>query len=106
MQDNITNVLKAIADPKRREIFHALIIASSALSISQISGQFDISRQGVTKHIKTLEQAGLVQITSSGRERFCIADAKPLKQITEWVSFYENFWDTALGNLGDFLDSN
>ncbi|MGW9686257.1 ArsR/SmtB family transcription factor [Flagellimonas sp. 2504JD1-5] len=106
MQDNITKVLKAIADPKRREIFHALIIASSALSISQISGQFDISRQGVTKHIKTLEQAGLVEITSSGRERFCIADAKPLKQITEWVSFYEKFWDTTLDNLGNYLDTN
>ncbi|WP_190808693.1 helix-turn-helix transcriptional regulator [Flagellimonas sp. S3867] len=105
MQDNITKILKAIADPKRREIFHALIIASSALSISQISGQFDMSRQGVTKHIKTLEQAGLVAITSSGRERFCIADAEPLKQITEWVSFYEKFWDTTLDNLGDFLDS-
>ncbi|MEX0315594.1 MAG: ArsR/SmtB family transcription factor [Allomuricauda sp.] len=105
MQDSITRVLKAIADPKRREIFHALIVASSALSITQISGQFDISRQGVTKHIKTLENAGLVEITSKGRERFCVADAKPLKQITEWVSFYEKFWDTALGNLGNFLDS-
>ena len=106
MQDNITKVLKAIADPKRREIFHALIITSSALSISQISGQLHISRQGVTKHIKTLEQAGLVEITSSGRERFCVADAKPLKQITEWVSFYEKFWDTTLDNLGNYLDAN
>ncbi|SNY99915.1 ArsR/SmtB family transcription factor [Flagellimonas pacifica] len=105
MQDNITKILKAIADPKRREIFHALVIASSALSITQISGQFDISRQGVTKHIKTLETAGLVGITSKGRERFCTADAKPLKQITEWVRFYEQFWDTTLKDLGDYLDS-
>ncbi|WP_036384853.1 helix-turn-helix transcriptional regulator [Muricauda sp. MAR_2010_75] len=106
MQDNITKILKAIADPKRREIFHALIIASSALSITQISGQFEISRQGVTKHIKTLEQAGLVEISSKGRERFCIADAKPLKKIKEWVKFYEQFWDTALDNLGSYLDEN
>ncbi len=104
MQDNITKILKAIADPKRREIFHALVIASSALSISQISGQFDISRQGVTKHIKTLESAGLVEITAQGRERFCVADAKPLKQVSEWVNFYNKFWDTALGNLESFLD--
>ncbi|WP_420601719.1 ArsR/SmtB family transcription factor [Flagellimonas sp.] len=105
MQDSITKILKAIADPKRREIFHALIITSSALSISQISGQFEISRQGVTKHIKTLESAGLVEITTHGRERFCVADAKPLKQITEWASFYEQFWDKAIDNLGNFLDS-
>lgn len=104
MQDNITKILKAIADPKRREIFHALVIASSALSITQISGQFDISRQGVTKHIKTLESAGLVEITAQGRERFCVADAKPLKKVSEWVNFYNKFWDTALGNLESFLD--
>ena len=106
MQDNITKILKAIADPTRREIFHALIIASSALSITQISAQFEISRQGVTKHIKTLEEAGLVGTVPKGRERFCVAHAKPLKQVTEWVKFYEQFWDTALDNLGSFLDKN
>ncbi|MEM7485071.1 MAG: metalloregulator ArsR/SmtB family transcription factor [Bacteroidota bacterium] len=106
MQDNITKILKAIADPKRREIFHALVIASSALSITQISGQFEISRQGVTKHIKTLQDAGLVDITAKGRERFCVADAKPLEKITEWVKFYERFWDETLSDLDTFLDNN
>lgn len=105
MQDNITKVLKAIADPKRREIFHALVIASSALSITQICDQFEISRQGVTKHIKTLEHAGLVEITSKGRERFCVADAKPLKQVTEWMRFYEKFWNKTIDDLSSFLDS-
>lgn len=106
MQDNVTKIFKAIADPKRREIFHALIIASSALSITQICGQFSISRQGVTKHIKTLEEAGLVAISSQGRERFCMADAQPLKQVSEWMKFYEKFWDGALDNLGAYLDEN
>lgn len=105
MQDNITKVLKAIADPKRREIFHALVIASSALSITQICGQFEISRQGVTKHIKTLEHAGLVEITSKGRERFCVADAKPLKKVTEWMRIYEKFWNKTIDDLSSFLDS-
>ena len=56
MQDKITQLFKAIADPTRREIFHALVIATSALSITQISNQFDMSRQGVTKHIKTFRR--------------------------------------------------
>lgn len=106
MQDNITKILKAIADPTRREIFHALVIATSALSITQICGQFSMSRQGVTKHIKTLEEAGLVDITTKGRERFCLADVQPLKQVSEWMKFYEKFWDGALGNLGTYLDAN
>ncbi len=104
MQDNITKVLKAIADPTRREIFHALVMAASALSITQIAGQFEMTRQGVTKHIKTLEGAGLVNINTEGRERFCFADAKPLKQVNQWVKFYENFWDSALDDLSSYLD--
>ena len=105
MQDKITKLFKAIADPTRREIFHALVLATSALSITQISNQFEISRQGVTKHIKTLEDAGLVYIDSQGRERFCNANAKPLKEVNKWLKFYEQFWDDKLGNLGDYLDS-
>jgi len=104
MQDKITRTLKAIADPTRREIFHALVLASTALPITQISNQFEISRQGVTKHIKTLEEAGLVQITSKGRERFCHADTQPLQVVNQWLKFYENFWDGAIVNLESYLD--
>ena len=104
MQDKITKLFKAIADPTRRDIFHALVIATSALSISQISNQFDMTRQGVTKHIKTLEEAGLVHINTQGRERFCFANPKELKEINKWLKFYEQFWDDKLNSLGDFLD--
>ena len=105
MQDKITKLFKAIADPTRRDIFHALVLATSALSITQISNQFNISRQGITKHIKTLENAGLVNINSQGRERFCNANPKELKELNKWLKFYEQFWDDKLDNLGDYLDS-
>jgi DNA-binding transcriptional ArsR family regulator len=105
MQDKITKLFKAVADPTRRDIFHALVIATSALSITQISNQFDMTRQGVTKHIKTLEEAGLVNIDAQGRERFCYANAKPLKEINKWLQFYEQFWNDSLQKLGNYLDS-
>ncbi|TMM58557.1 helix-turn-helix transcriptional regulator [Maribacter algarum] len=104
MQDKITRILKAIADPTRREIFHALVVASTALPITQISNLFDISRQGVTKHIKTLEEAGLIHISNKGRERFCYANAEPLMEVNKWLKFYEKFWDNAIGNLESYLD--
>ncbi len=104
MPDKITKILKAIADPTRREVFHALVVAATAMPINQISSQFEISRQGVTKHIKTLEDAGLVQISSRGRERFCQANPQPLKEVNKWLQFYEQFWDDSLGNLGSYLD--
>ncbi|WP_460217698.1 ArsR/SmtB family transcription factor [Psychroserpens sp. MEBiC05023] len=105
MQDRITTLFKAVSDPTRREIFHALVIATSALSITQISNQFDMSRQGVTKHIKTLENAGLVQLDRQGRERFCNANAKPLQELNTWIKFYEQFWDDSLDSLSDYLDN-
>ena len=105
MQNNITKILKAIADPTRREIFHALVVSVVAMPITQISGQFSISRQGVTKHIKTLEEAGLVRIDDKGRERYCYADAKPLAEVNKWLSFYEKYWDNTLDDLGSYLDA-
>ncbi|MEM9361486.1 MAG: metalloregulator ArsR/SmtB family transcription factor [Bacteroidota bacterium] len=105
MQNKITKVLKAIADPTRREIFHALVVAATAMPITQISGQFQISRQGVTKHLKTLEEAGLVQIQTKGRERFCFADPLPLQEVNHWLKFYKRFWDNALSNLDRYLDN-
>lgn len=100
---HIDRVFKAIADPTRREIFHALVVASTALPITQIAQQFDISRQGVTKQIKVLEEAGLISSNSKGRERFCQANPKQLKLITEWIAFYDKFWDDALDRLDDHL---
>lgn len=106
MQDKITRILKAIADPTRREIFHALVVTATALPITQVSSQFDISRQGVTKHLKTLEDAGLITICTRGRERFCSADTKPLIEVSKWLKFYEKFWDDSLDNLGSYLDQS
>lgn len=103
MQDNITKILKAIADPTRRELFHALVMAATALPITQVSAQFNISRQGVTKHLKTLQDAGLIDIRTSGRERFCVANTNPLQEVKNWLGFYEKFWDDSLDNLDLFL---
>ena len=104
MQDNVTQILKAIADPTRREIFHALVVAATALPITQIADQFEISRQGVTKHIGILEEAGLVISSSQGRERVCHYNAVPLKELTLWLKFYEKFWDQTIDKLGNYLD--
>lgn len=104
MSKKINKIFRSIADPTRREIFHVLVIASSALSITQISEHFEISRQGVTKHIRMLADAGLLEMSGHGREKFCIANPKPLKEISKWLNYYEKFWDDKLNKLGTYLD--
>lgn len=105
-EHRINKLFKAIADPTRREIFHVLVFATSAITISQLSERFDMSRQGVTKHVKYLEDAGLVSLKTAGRERFCMAHPEPLKEVNQWVANYEQFWDKAIDNLERFLDNN
>lgn len=104
MDNKIPFLFKALSDSSRMKIFHSLVVVSTALSISQITTDFEMSRQGVTKHIKILEKADLVQITTKGRERYCTANPESLKALKSWLSFYESFWDTSLGNLGRYLD--
>lgn len=104
MQEKANKIFKAIADPTRREILHGLVVASVALPITDISAQFDISRQGITKHIRILEEADLVNLKKSGRETVVYANPAPLKQISDWLKFYENFWDDKLKSLVDYLD--
>ena len=100
----IDKIFKAIADPTRRDILHALVVAAVALPITEISAQFDISRQGVTKHIRTLEDADLVGIKKEGRERMVFANPSALKSVGDWLKFYEGFWDDKLKDLVNFLD--
>ncbi len=103
-QHTVNKIFKAIADVNRREIFHLLVVAGTALSITQLSDKFEISRQGVTKHIKLLEDAGLVKIEAKGRERFCLANPKQLQHVKDWLAYYDKFWDAKLSDLGRFLD--
>ena len=100
----IDKIFKAIADPTRREILHALVVASVALPITNISAQFDISRQGITKHIKILEDADLVTIKKNGRESIVNPNPKSLKKISEWLKFYEKLCDNKIDDLVSFLD--
>ncbi|MEQ8810298.1 MAG: metalloregulator ArsR/SmtB family transcription factor [Imperialibacter sp.] len=102
-KDRINKVFKAVADPTRREIFHVLMVASAAMSLTQISEQFDISRQGVTKHIKLLEEAGLIKTSEQGRERFCEANPTPLKEIKNWMAVYDKFWDDKITALDRYI---
>lgn len=96
-------VFKALADPTRREIFHLLVVAGMTMPITDICAHFEISRQGVTKHIKQLEGAGLISINDVGRENLCEANIEALKIVMDWLRFYDRFWDKKLTDLDKHL---
>src|SRR5947209_6992474 len=96
------DVFKAIADPTRREIIN--LIAHSNMNLNALADNFNISRPAVSKHIKILTECGLLVIKQQGRERFCQADLRQLREVTDWAEQYRQFWMQKLDALGDFLD--
>jgi DNA-binding transcriptional ArsR family regulator len=95
------DIFKAIADPTRREIIN--LIAHQSMNLNAVAENFDMSRPAVSKHIKILTQCGLLVIKQQGRERFCKADLKQLKQVTDWAEQYRRFWTQKLDDLDTFL---
>jgi len=97
------DVFQAIADPTRREIID--LLSGKTLHLNAVAENFDVSRPAISRHIKILTQCGLVVIKQQGRERYCEADLKSLKQVSKWVDQYRIFWTKKLDALGHFLDT-
>ena len=99
-------IFKAISDQTRRKIISLIVAAGSTMNIHAIADNFDISRQAVTKHIKVLEQSGIIKINKRGREQICMINLIPLKDVDQWIANYRKFWTDKLDHLEDFLDKN
>jgi DNA-binding transcriptional ArsR family regulator len=101
-KDNMRrDVFQAIADPTRRDIIN--LLSRQQLNLNAVADNFEISRPAVSKHIRILTECGLVAITQQGRERYCRADLKKLKEVSAWVDQYRVFWNQKLDALENFL---
>lgn len=90
-------MLAAIADPTRRAILSRL--ARGDARVTDIAEPFAMSLAAVSKHVQTLERAGLVRRERRGREHTLSLDARPLRQVVRWTSRYERFWNERLDRL-------
>jgi DNA-binding transcriptional ArsR family regulator len=91
----------ALANPTRREILAQL--AQKRSTVLEIAEQFDMSLNGVSKHLKVLEEAGLIRREIHGRTHYCSLEAEPLRQAGEWISYYRQYWEKRLDALERFL---
>jgi DNA-binding transcriptional ArsR family regulator len=90
-------VFAALADPTRRAILARL--AQREFTVSQLAEPFSISLPAVGKHLRVLEQAGLVKTEKEGRTRYCRFEPKPLHEATAWLEHYRGFWEKRLEAL-------
>ncbi|HET7417995.1 MAG TPA: metalloregulator ArsR/SmtB family transcription factor [Solirubrobacterales bacterium] len=92
-------VFKALADPTRRELLDQLF-ARDGQTLSALEGRLPMSRFGVMKHLKVLEEAGLVTTRKRGREKLHYLNPVPIRLIHDrWVSKYAQPWASALSEL-------
>ena len=100
---NLNLVYGAIADPTRRAI--VAMLAAGDANVGSLVDRFPMSFNGVSKHVKVLERAGLVERTVCGREHQLRLRTAPLREASHWLEHYREFWETRLGALEAFLVS-
>jgi DNA-binding transcriptional ArsR family regulator len=98
---NLDAVFSALGDPTRRAILARL--QESDARVTDIAGDFPISLNSVSKHIRTLERAKLLRRTVSGRDHLLSLNAAPLAEATAWMEHYRRFWDGRLAALETYV---
>jgi DNA-binding transcriptional ArsR family regulator len=98
---SMDRVAAAISDPTRRAIIERL--ARGPARISDVAEPFPMSLTGFCKHVRVLEAAGLVRRTRRGRDNTLELSPEPLRDVAQWISKYEPFWNARLDRLQKFF---
>jgi DNA-binding transcriptional ArsR family regulator len=99
--DQLTMTFSALADPIRRAILQRL--AQGEASVSELTAPFDISMPAISRHLKVLEQAGLVARTRNAQWRPVQLNAAPLAEVAGWVERYRRHWQSEFDRMDAYL---
>ena len=97
----LNNVFSALADPTRRGVLESL--AGGSLGVSELAAPSGMSLPGFMKHLRVLEEAGLIAREKEGRVVSCELSAAPMQAASTWMSRYEKFWNDKLDSLARYL---
>jgi DNA-binding transcriptional ArsR family regulator len=99
--DHLSTTFAALADPTRRAILARL--AAGDASVTQLAEPFEMSLPAISKHLKVLERAGLIARGREAQWRPCRLEARPLKDVSDWVQHYRQFWEQSFDRLDAYL---
>jgi len=99
--DPLSTVFQALADPTRRAILSHL--SSGSATVKELARPFPISPPAITKHLKVLEKAGLIERGREAQWRPCRIKAEPLKEAADWIGQYRKHWEESLDRLDAYL---
>lgn len=100
---NLSKTFAALADPTRRAILTDLLKGDA--NVSDLAKPYlkEMSLPAITKHLKVLEMAGLIKKTKTAQWRSCQINAAPLKDATDWIEQYREFWEESFDRLDEYL---
>ena len=99
--DLLSTTLSALADPTRRSILSRLTAGEA--TVSELAEPYEMSMAAVSKHLKVLEKAGLIERGKQAQYRPCILNPEPLKEVDSWLGEYRKLWDARLNGLDNYL---
>ena len=99
--DHLSTTFSALADPTRRAILARLALGDAP--VTELAQPFSMSLPAVSKHLKVLERAGLIERARDAQWRPCRLQAGPLKDAADWLDHYRSFWNESLDRLDDYL---
>lgn len=98
---HLDRVFFALSDGTRRGILARL--AQGSTTIGELAAPFDMSKPAISKHMKILENAGLIERTIIGRQHQCTLTTTGLKTAEDWLNFHREFWESRFDALSDLL---
>jgi DNA-binding transcriptional ArsR family regulator len=101
--DPLSSVFGALADPTRRAILARLAGASADLTVADLARPLPITQPAVSRHLKVLEQAGLISRSRRATARLSHLEAEPLKDASDWLARYRAFWTESHARLDELL---
>jgi DNA-binding transcriptional ArsR family regulator len=95
--DRLNVIFAALADPTRRAILARLAVGDA--TVGELTAPFAISMPAISRHLKVLQRAGFITRSRSGQHVSAVLRAAPLKEATDWMERYRQFWDDSLDRL-------
>ena len=99
--DPLSTTFAALADPTRRAILARL--ATGEATVTELAAPFDVSLPSISRHLKVLQRAGLIEQGRQAQWRPCRLTPEPLRNVADWVDQYRIHWEQSLGRLAEVI---
>lgn len=96
------DIFQAVADPTRRQILSMLL--QEPRNLNSLAGEFDMTRQAISLHVKILQECQAIQVQKEGREKYCSLNLNTMTEIADWLEPFRQLWEQRFSKLDNLLE--